>query len=494
MPEMAIAGSVQAEVKVYPTILARLFEAVAALLQRPWGCGEQTISSSYPNLLILKAMKQAGNEDKQTEDRARKNLQIGYERLIGYQSDAGGFEYWHKEQPDAALTAYALQFLKDVKTFVEVDDSRIKKAAQWLEKQPRSDGMVHAYSIQALIESSADEQVLEKLTELAKNAQLDDPYAMAVFASAAMDAKKPELAESTIHRLSEMAQDEQGAAYWAMHSNTPFHGWGRSGQIEVTGLVLSAFAKWRALPLSSRTIALDPLINRGILFLLRNTDQYGIWGSGQATVRALTALLEVAGRPDTAEKPVAVAVNGSIVKTLLIRTERTWTGPIILDISGAIRPGTNEVSLRSADSLPVETQFNVVWYEKWSQPHNAKDFTLETKFSNTTVKVNEPVTCTVRISRPDFRGSGMMIAEVGLPPGVEVDRGSLEATLKQVDSYEVAPDHVTFYVWPQASGLEFRFRFRPRFAMRAKMAESVLYDYYNPDERSVLVPGEFIVN
>jgi hypothetical protein len=211
-------------------------------------------------------------------------------------------------------------------------------------------------------------------------------------------------------------------------------------------------------------------------------------------MRALTALLEVAAKPDTAEKPVAVVVNGSIVKTLLIRTERTLTGPVILDISGAIRAGTNEVSLRSADSRPVETQFNAVWYEKWSQPLNAKDFTLETKFSNTRVKVNEPVKCTVKVSRPSFHGYGMMIAEIGLPPGVEVDRGSLEATLKQVDSYEVAPEHVTFYLWPKASGVEFRFQFRPRFAMKAKMAESVLYDYYNPDERSVLVPGEFIVN
>jgi hypothetical protein len=95
---------------------------------------------------------------------------------------------------------------------------------------------------------------------MAKNAQLDDPYAMASFASAAIDARKLELAESTIRRLSEMAQDEQGTAYWAMRANTPFHGWGRSGQIETTGMVLSAFAKWQALPLSSRTIALDPLM------------------------------------------------------------------------------------------------------------------------------------------------------------------------------------------------------------------------------------------
>jgi hypothetical protein len=80
----------------------------------------------------------------------------------------------------------------------------------------------------------------------------------------------------------------------------------------------------------------------------------------------------------------------------------------------------------------------------------------------------------------------MVIAEVGLPPGAEVDRGTLDEAA--VDSYEVAPDHVTFYVWPQANDTKFAFTFRPRYAIRAVSAPSVLYDYYNPDARVVLPP------
>jgi len=62
-----------------------------------------------------------------------------------------------------------------------------------------------------------------------------------------------------------------------------------------------------------------------------------------------------------------------------------------------------------------------------------------------------------------------------------------------VDSYEVAPDHVTFYVWPRAADVKFRFLFRPRFPMKARAAQSALYDYYNPDARVVLAPGSFVV-
>jgi hypothetical protein len=62
-----------------------------------------------------------------------------------------------------------------------------------------------------------------------------------------------------------------------------------------------------------------------------------------------------------------------------------------------------------------------------------------------------------------------------------------------VDSYEVEPDHVTFYVWPRAGDVKFRFVFRSRYAMRARAAQSVLYDYYNPDARVVLAPEKFVV-
>ena len=91
----------------------------------------------------------------------------------------------------------------------------------------------------------------------------------------------------------------------------------------------------------------------------------------------------------------------------------------------------------------------------------------------------------------------MMIATVGLPPGAEVDRGALESLVRDgtngVDSYEVEPDHVTFYLWPRMADTRFRFHFRLRYPMKARAAESVLYDYYNPDERISIEPPRFVV-
>ncbi len=88
------------------------------------------------------------------------------------------------------------------------------------------------------------------------------------------------------------------------------------------------------------------------------------------------------------------------------------------------------------------------------------------------------------------------IKEVGLPPGVDVDRESLERALKgnyAVYQYDVLPDRVILYMWPSAGGSDFAFRFRPPFAMQAETAPSLLYDYYNPEASVTVKPSRFDV-
>ena len=93
-PASALPKTPKAEVKIYPNLLAHVTESVEGLLQRPYGCGEQTISSTYPNLMILKFIKTENSLNK----KAKKNLQKGYERLLGYQVADGGFSYWGRQR------------------------------------------------------------------------------------------------------------------------------------------------------------------------------------------------------------------------------------------------------------------------------------------------------------------------------------------------------------------------------------------------------------
>jgi hypothetical protein len=91
----------------------------------------------------------------------------------------------------------------------------------------------------------------------------------------------------------------------------------------------------------------------------------------------------------------------------------------------------------------------------------------------------------------------MLLAEVGLPPGADVDRASIERAMKEAGSglsrYDILPDRLVFYLWPHAGGTRFDFKFRPRYGINALTAPSQIYDYYNPEARAVVAPTRFVI-
>lgn len=106
----------------------------------------------------------------------------------------------------------------------------------------------------------------------------------------------------------------------------------------------------------------------------------------------------------------------------------------------------------------------------------------------------EEVTCSVDAERVGFKGYGMLLAEIGTPPGADVSRESLEAAMQNdwsLSSYDILPDRVVFYMWAKAGGTKFNFKFRLRYGINAQTPASVLYDYYNPEAHATVAPLRF---
>lgn len=496
IPAAAIPDSVQAQVTIFPSLLSRIVASIRALLTRPYGCAEQTISASYPNLLFLRTLRQTKLDGQDLAARAEKNLRDGYERLLNYQDADGGFSYWgHHDRPDVALTAYALQFLQDAKDIIRVDPERLERARKWLASHQSEDASSEALRLRSLLQSGTVPDVEEQLGRMARQAaQSNDPYAIAEFAMAAMNAGKTDLARQSVADLRKCARNEQGTAYWDLQTNTPFHGWGRAGQIETTALVVTALAQWR------ETNAADPeltgLIDRGVLFLFRKAGPDGAWPTSQSTVQALDALLSLwKGVDRRGRVEMTLSVNNAPAQHFVLNAAGSAQSPIIIDISRFVRAGAaNRISFSGGETA-IQVQTAASWYEPWSKPEAAKSLEFAASCKPAALEINQLSECQVSIGRSSFRGYGMLIANIGLPPGAEVDRGSLTALVEKgtIDSFEIAPDRVVIYAWPQAAGAHFRFGFRPRFAMRAKAEQSMLYDYYNPDERVVIQPIEYDV-
>jgi hypothetical protein len=157
-------------------------------------------------------------------------------------------------------------------------------------------------------------------------------------------------------------------AFWSLRANTPFHGWGRSGQVETTALVVSALVKWRKV--AGNNADLDTVIDRGVLFLVKNAGSDGAWSTTQATVRVLDALLDVWSRVDQQKgSSVTILVNGVSVGTVAVPAGNVVRGPVIIDTSRFVHSGVaNEVAFIGADSHPTQAQINAAWYQAWDKP------------------------------------------------------------------------------------------------------------------------------
>lgn len=246
------------------------------------------------------------------------------------------------------------------------------------------------------------------------------------------------------------------------------------------------------------------LIDSGLVYLLQKKDRYGVWYSTQATVNVLEAMMTVLERREPASatsRPTEIIVNGQHAASIEMPASRELANPISINLSRFISPGTNRIEIRRWSGSPqASAQVVTSYWEAWpAVPTSAEPASLRLRVSydKTESRIGEAITCTVEAERVGFKGYGMMLAEIGLPPGATVDRASVETAMNESDwtlqQYDVLPDRLIMYLWPKAGGSKFNFKFTPRFGMVAQTEPSTLYDYYNPEARVVARPVHFVV-
>ncbi|HEV2989390.1 MAG TPA: alpha-2-macroglobulin family protein [Candidatus Angelobacter sp.] len=543
VPANAIPGSLGAELKIYPGLSSHVLDAVRGMVLQPGGCGEQITSLAYGSLLALQVLRKAGQDDpgrsgnpnSELAARARKYLNQGYDQLTGLQDGTGGFPYWSHGNPDIALTAYVLDFLQQASEFIVVNPNVIVHARQFLLKEQHPDGSWwHSYygqpgnadsnltalTVRALAATMKTEEARKEAGYAVDKAmkylednisRWNDAYLVGQYASVAVATGRPAYIEKAKARLLELAHQERTGTYWSLEANTsPFYGWGRAGRTETTALAVQALSSLRQKnPDNPDAASLSRYVDQGLAFLLHDKDRYGIWHSTHATVNVLQAIIGVlpqvksTSSPDTAE----VLVNGQHVASLRLPAPDEVSGPLPVSLSTALRPGMNHIEIvRQKEGGLLEAQVVETHYMRWSDSQAGKNMSFKTgesralrlgvSFDTTETKIGEPVRCAVEAERVGFSGYGMLLAEIGLPPGADVDRASLEQALndRAVDQYDVLPDRVVFYLWPNAGGSKFTFVFRPRMGMKAASAPSTVYDYYNPDSRALVAPARFNIH
>jgi hypothetical protein len=528
IPATAIPGSSDIELMLYPSLVAHVLEAMQGIGMRPVGCAEQITSTAYVNLLGLQLLKKQGTIDGSAQAdlvaQAKQSVQSGYEQLVSSQREDGGFGYWKTGSSDVALTAYVLRFLTAAKDYVEVDPTAAHKAQHfllakqknngswtkwdWSKEREVEDAQITSEVARSLAVTLPDpKQVERKAIETSLKAAMDyldlqawrDAYMIGNYAIAASAMNDKQLMAQARASLAELAHPEGSSTYWNLETNTsPFYGWGNAGRLETTALAVQALAA-----LSDQSQDANEQVSRGVQYLLSHKDPYQVWYSTHATLAAVEALATAipVGNDKGEGSKAILTVNGHEATSVDLPAAKDVVGAIAVDLTEFLRTGTNAVQvLRAENGAPMNAQAITSYYVPWNyssavlgenvQRGETRALRLNVHYDQTAPKVDEPVRCEVQVERIGFVGYGMMVAEIGLPPGSEVERQSLQDSGQQ---YEVRPDRVVFYVWPSAAGTKLSFSFKTRYRMNANTSPSILYDYYNPEANATVAPVRFAV-
>ncbi len=519
IPEEAVPGTARVEVKIYPGPAAQLVDGLEGLLRMPSGCFEQTSSATYPNVLILDYLVRSGQATPEVRMTAEQYIATGYQRLLTFEVDGhpGGFSLFGDPPPSLMHTAYGLMEFADMARVYPVDPALTDRIARWLLSQQNGDGSwdpayggVHfpswqqlanerlpitAYVAWALVEAGYEDDpgVGRALDYLLRHAsEADDPYVLALIVNslAASDRTRSQ-ARSLVERLERAAVVQDDAAYWPSGIESFTGAQGETAGLETTAL--ATYALMRA--------GGDPaLIQRGLTYLVRAKDTFGTWQTTQATVLALKAfvLSLEQGSERPVEGTVRVTLNGGAAQEVRLRPEAA--GVVHTLYFDDVPVGRNTVALEATgETRGLLYQVTAVYYVPWTEAPAEGPIDIRVSYDRTELEVNETVTQRVEVTLREGRAQ-WVIVDLGVPPGFAVLTEDLDALIRRtadaptrVKRYEWTGRQVILYLENLSGTVEFEYRLRARFPMRAWTPAAVVYDYYNPTLRAVRPPTQVVV-
>jgi alpha-2-macroglobulin len=189
----ASAALTRVELVLQPSTVDAALSNVRELLTYPYGCLEQLVSTTVPNVAVYQVLQKEGalakldTESQALLAEARSRSVQGTARILGLAVKGGGFTWFGGySEPSLPLTLIALDGLAYASEagLVDRDDARIVESAKWLEAQqdlPPEYDATRAYVL-ARLQGPRQAARVRALVESAKPGDLY-PLALAVLAA-----------------------------------------------------------------------------------------------------------------------------------------------------------------------------------------------------------------------------------------------------------------------------------------------------------------------
>lgn len=515
VPANAIPGAGSASLKLYPAAATHVEEGLDALQQQPSGGFEQTASILHSGALLLQHYRRTGPRSPSLEQKAEAALQAGYQRLLAFEVQGGGFSTFPGKAPaNQLLTAYGLEALHALKEVHPVEPKLLGRTTRWLLSKQRPDGSfapdrdawyegisdrlasdpacMTAYIAATLRRIRADPAPILKATEyvqrtIARQAR-PDPFALALYA---------ELFGGDFHeRLwglrTEARIEKEPAVSFVPTSETLLQAAGQAAIVETTAMAASLFLRAP----EKRMYA-----EQALKYLRQNLDSTGIFYATPATARAQEVLLQAAEMGHKLPRgTLMIKVDQQPVRSLLLDgRDRSLRR---LDLPQLALPGGHDIELLFSGSGPFDYQLvwayhqpispqepqrkkpePVVGFPALSPAPRSPDTEISYVLDASQLAVGEILYEQVRI-RTRVR-LNMPIVSAGIPPGFDLDNEQLETLLQSrvIEKFQRRPHEVLFYLrsLTSAKPVLLPLRLKARLPGRVLVPPPTLHQTYQPE-------------
>lgn len=516
VPADAIPGSESCQLKFYPSRFSEVVEGLDSIFRAPYGCFEQTSSTTYPNVLVLEYMKRTGRLTPDIEVTARKYINAGYQRLLTFEVPGGGFEWFGRTPANICLTAYGVLEFTDMAKVHPVDEAVTDRARKWLFAQQNGNGSwdeIHrgwtwagrgsmtAFVAWALAESGDQSEGLDKALNYLRSHpdELAKTYAKALAANAFL---ARDHGDGFGHELAAQLQkeailDSDKSIHWSSQGYSITYSHASGMDAEVTALATMALMKAGQSPQS---------VKQGLTWISSHKFADGTLGSTQATILAMRALLAGSGQSlgQEFESTITLMLNGEKVETCRINKDNSDVMQQF-DLTKHLHTGENRLELRQspAGELPFQLTGSY-WLPARADAHDtaiasstvpmnkAEPLQIDVRYDRTSLAVNDQILCAVTVRNNTGQGINMAMVDLGLPPGFDVDPSSFESMQQagQIAKFEITGNQVILYLreLSETVPMKINYSLHAKYPLHVQTPPSIVYEYYQPQNRAQSKP------
>jgi hypothetical protein len=513
-PANAIPDASTIFVRLYPGPLSQVIEGMDSILTMPGGCFEQTSSSTYPNVLALDYMKRTKKLTPEVHAKAESYIANGYQRLLTFEVPGGGFSWFGSAPANKILTAYGLMEFSDMSKVYDVDPRLIQRTQEWLAQQQQADGSwmpdssfinegatnrfnsdtlrITAYLGWSLENTGYRGPAVERaknFVESRLSSSKLDSYTLAVIANFAADyGTDRDFTRRAMQLLIDAHTEKDDQAWWGT-DETPVYSIGPSASIETAGLAVQALLKWGQASSISR---------KALNYIAARKDASGTWGTTQATIMALRALLLSSEKSSADVRgTLRVLLDGKPVEMLALTPENN---DLLHQFAfkNADAKAAHSVQLEFDGTGGLAYQVVGRHFVPWEQKPANEALSIDVSYDRTKLAQSDIVTTTATVKSNLDKTANMVMVDLGIPPGFDLLSEDLQsfqektATAKtgRLEKFSLTATQAILYFNALAPGetATLHFRLRAKYPIRAQSFQSRVYEYYDPEVSATARP------